>query len=285
MPRKIVTTYSKPHAKRVVCMGDSLTNNYVWGVGSDKFYPVRLEVGMNALGTDVLCRNLGVSGEATGQMIARMSRLIQYEVPELAILYAGTNDLSTNGTTLVTNATAPTTTQFSVTAASGVRFPAGSYITINSQTVLITDQTVDLLTVSPALSGAPILGDTVHCETQNNLQVLGQYLQAAGCSRIVIVGRHYDNFSAAADTTTVQLAANQTLRGLQSAAATTLGVPYCSLYTYMANLITTAVDTQGSFSWHVFDSNIHLNAYGEQIVADAVKATIQAQTGWITALS
>lgn len=285
MPRKIQGLYTKQPTKRAAVMGDSLTNNFVWGVSADKYYPSVLQDLVNGIDGSVLVRNFGVSGEATGQMVARMSCMTQFEVPQLAIIYAGTNDLSTNGTTLVTAATTPTTTQFSVTAASGVRFPAGSYITINSQTVQITSQVVDLLTVTPALSGAPTAGNTVNCATRQNLVVMGQYLQAAGCSRIIIVGRHYDNFSASADTTSVQLPANATLRGLQSAAASDLGVPYCDLYAFMAALITAGTDTQGSFSWHVFNSNIHLNTYGEQIIANALLETIQDQSGWLEALS
>lgn len=282
--RKIQTTYTKFKNRRICCLGDSLTSNYLWGVGAHQFYPRRLQEAVNAAGGNCLARNFGVSGEATGQMIARMALLTQYEVPDLAVLYAGTNDLAANGTTLVTSATTPSTTQFSVTAGSGVRFPAGSYITVNAQTVKIAARSTDLLTVT-ALSGAPVAGNTVNCATRQNLVVLGQYLQTAGCSRIIIAGRHYDNFSASADTTSVQLAANSTLRGLQSAAASDLGVPYCNLYTFMSALIANGTDTQGSFSWHALDSNIHLNAYGEQIIANALLATVQAQSGWLAALS
>ena len=281
--RRIVSAYTAPQAKRIACMGDSLTNNYIWGTGADKFYPARLQAGLNAAGADVLARNFGVSGEATGQMVARMSRMVQYEVPDLAIIYAGTNDLSTNGTTQVTSATAPTTTQFSVTAGSGARFPAGSSIKINGQIVQITARATDLLTVSPALTAAPVSGDTVNCATQQNIVAIGQYLQSAGCSRIIVVGRHYDNFTSGGDTTTVE--ANAPLRALQSAAAAALGVPYLNLYSEMAARITAGTDTQGSFSWHVADANIHLNAYGEQIIADKLLAVVQAQTGWLAALS
>lgn len=285
MPVKIQATYTPVKKFRMAAMGDSLTNNYVWGVGADKYYPPVLQGYLNGLGASVLVRNFGISGQATGQMVGRMNVMTQYGVPDIAIIYAGTNDLSTNGTTLVTNATTPTTTQFSVTAASGVRFPVGSYVKIGSDIVRITTQATDLLTVTPALSSTPSVGATVNCATQQNLTVIGQYLQAAGCGKIIIVGRHYDNFSTGGDTVGTPLAANATLRTLQQAAATTLGVPYCNLYSYMSNLITTNVDTQGSFSWHVFNNNIHLNTYGEKVVADALLQTIQAQTNWLASIS
>lgn len=285
MPVKIQPTYTAVKPFRISAMGDSLTHNYVWGVSGDKYYPAVLQGYLNTLGAKVLVRNFGISGQATGQMVGRINVMTQYEVPDIAIIYAGTNDLSTNGTTLVTNATTATTTQFSVTVGSGVRFPAGSYIKIGSDIVRITAQVVDLLTVTPALSGAPSVGDTVNCATQQNLIVMGQYLQSAGCNKIVIVGRHYDNFSSGGDTTGTPLAANAALRTLQQAAATALNVPYCNLYSYMSNLITTSVDIQGSFSWHVFNNNIHLNTYGEKVVADALLQTIQAQTSWLASIS
>lgn len=285
MPVKIQSTYTSVKKYRISAMGDSLTNNYIWGVNADKYYPCVLQGYLNSLGASVLARNFGISGEATGQMIGRISVMTQYEVPNIAIIYAGTNDLSTNGTTLATNATTATTTQFSVTAGSGVRFPVGSYVKIGSDIVRITNQATDLLTVTPALSGAPSVGATVNCATQQNLVVMGQYLQTAGCNKIIIVGRHYDNFTSGGDTVSTPNAANAALRTLQQAAATALSAPYCDLYAYMSNLITTGVDTQGSYSWNVFNNNIHLNTYGEKIVADALLETIQSQSGWLSSIS
>lgn len=285
MPRAIQTTYTKSKRRRAVSIGDSLTFNNTLGMHAAQFYSRYLEDSLNALGASCHIRNFGISGNATGQMIARMATFTQWEVPDLAIIYAGTNDISTNGTTLVANTTTPAANQFSVTVGSGVRFPQGSYITINSQIVQVTAQATDLLTVSPALSGAPAVGATINCATRQNIGVIGNALKSAGCQKIIVVGRHFDNFAASGDTTSVQLAANQTLRGLQQGAATDLSAPYCDLYTTMAARITGGQDTQGSNSWHVLASNIHLNAYGEQIVAGALLATIQAQSGWLAALS
>lgn len=284
MSKKIQKTYKKAETKIIASIGDSLTNNYVYGVTCAEYHPRRLASALNAIGCAVKPLNLGVSGDSSGMMIARMAGLVQFGVPVVGVIYAGTNDLGTNGTTAVTAATTPSTTQFSVTTGSGVRFPAGSYITINSQTVKIQARSTDLLTVAPALSSAPTTGNAVNCATRQNIVVLGEYLQDAGCNRIIIAGEHYMNYSTGGDTTTVQNATYQTLRGLQSAAATDLDAEYLNLYAYMSALITGGTDTQSSYSWHVADSNIHLNAYGEQIIADAAFGLISGKPDWVSAL-
>ncbi len=122
-------------------------------------------------------------------------------------------------------------------------------------------------------------------DTTANLTAMGVALQAAGCERIIVLGDHYKNFSSGGDTHASPLAAGTTLRAKQLAAATALSAEYISLWTYMDARIVAGTDTQGNYAQHVADSNNHLNAYGEGIVAQALFEKVQATAGWIEALS
>jgi len=280
MPVKIQPTYTKAKAKRIVCMGDSHTFNYVLGLSSADFYPNQLQKLLWAAGANALARNMGISGDTTAQMIVRKSAMTRWETPDLAVIYAGQNDTSAaNITTVASGASA---SQFTVQAGKGIVYKVGAWILVGAESTQVTVQSTDVLTVSPALSGTPSGGTSVQLDTRKNLVVLGQ---ASGASRIVIVNAHYLNYSTGGDTLATPLAGNVALRALQSAAATDLGAAYCDLYTFMRNRIVAGTDAQGSFSWHVLDSNSHLNTYGEGILASAVLATIQAQTGWMDALT
>jgi hypothetical protein len=70
------------------------------------------------------------------------------------------------------------------------------------------------------------------------------------------------------------------LRVEQSAAATALGALYVDFHAYMRALIVATTYAQGDdTAWHVAIGNTHLNNTGEQILADAIYAAMQAQ-GW-----
>lgn len=282
---KTETTYTKsPRKYSAMCVGDSLTLHY--GILShDQFYPYFVQGDMQAVGCPIQFRNAGISGDTTSQMVARMASLLRYGTPDMAVIYGGYND---SGNASSVSGSGATTTSIPVQTGHGVRFAVGSYVRISSQSVRVTAVATDTLTVSPALSGAPANTTAVAIDTQVNLQVIAQYLQAAGCTRIMIVGLHYANYSSGGDTTSAQSATFQTLRGLQSAAATAVGATYVDAYAWMRLLIlngTTVrgvVYVQGDHVWHLADSNIHLTGPGENILADAINAAIPA--AWITAL-
>lgn len=134
--------------------------------------------------------------------------------------------------------------------------------------------------------GASITGAT----TQANIESMVNTEMTAGTQYAVIVSTQYLNYSTGGDTLSTPYATYATLRTFQQAAATARAaaypgrVAYCDLYAYMRNLIVNGTETQGSFSWHVADANQHLNVLGNQYVAAAVLATIQAQPGWLAAL-
>lgn len=149
----------------------------------------------------------------------------------------------------------------------------------------------DVPTIGIIWAGANDPGNgIVGATTQANIQSMAETLFDAGSTYVVIGNTQYLNYSSGGDTTSAQGATYATLKGFQAAAATALialhpgQVAYCDTYAAMRALIVAGTETQGSFSWHVADSNQHLNAHGNQIVADAMLATIQAQDGWLAAL-
>lgn len=134
--------------------------------------------------------------------------------------------------------------------------------------------------------GNSIVGST----TQSNITAMGTTLLNAGVEYLVVLNTQYLNYSSGGDSTGSPYSTYATLRPYQEAATDALETSYpgqvafCDLYAYMRALIVAGTYTQGDHLWHVADSNQHLNAVGEQIVADAVLATIEAQTGWVADL-
>jgi lysophospholipase L1-like esterase len=116
--------------------------------------------------------------------------------------------------------------------------------------------------------------------TQANLETLAEYIQDAGCERVLIVGVHFMNWSSGGDTVATQNATYSTLRTAQQAAGTAAGASYVDAYDYFGDLITAGDYTQGTWAgWHYADSNVHLNATGQTILAAAISAKITA-LGW-----
>ena len=99
------------HSGRSVisCMGDSLTHtSQTFSAGNDggsiggmyptDYYSYKLQQLLAGQNRDVLVRNFGIGGNTTAQMIARQAALVQYEVPDIAIIWGGTNDPNTTVT-------------------------------------------------------------------------------------------------------------------------------------------------------------------------------------------
>lgn len=111
-------------------------------------------------------------------------------------------------------------------------------------------------------------------DTTANIVAAGNKLIALGYTHLVVGLQHYLNFSTGGDTLGAQQVTAAATRAAQQAAATTLGATVADFYTYMRNLIVAGTDTQGSASWHIADSNTHLNAYGESLLAKCVQSVI-----------
>ena len=263
-------------------LGDSLLCADALGMTFAEQTPYVVQQSLSILGCSVRARNLGRSGWSTGQLLNATLAGIPFETPTILVMDAGTNDA--NSTIQVLASPTPTATSFSVTSGQGVKIPAGAKIIIDGQSRTVLTRSTDAITVT-ALSGAPTAGDNVTIDTTANLVASGQIYQAAGCSKILITGKHYINSATGSDDTiSTQNTADGALRLLQQAAATALSCPYVDLYTVMRALIVAGTYTQGDSGWHVYVANIHLNAKGHTIKAGANTAAIQAQSGWMAAL-
>lgn len=283
MTSKAQASYTKSLTyKKLVCVGDSHTYNSTLGVLPTEFYTKKLMDLLNAAGCNLTGYNRGVSGNTSGQMLYRVASL---PAADIAVIYGGTNDRQYD--TTVQASPTPTSTTFTVGSGKGAFYLPGTYLKVGSESALILSVATDAITLSaPLTGGAPAVGTAVVLDTQVNLTAIGTAIRAAGCTRIVYGLMHYYNYSANGDTHSTPLSANVTMRALQSAAAAAVtGAVTCNFWSWMDNLIQTGAAVQGSYSWHVLDSNIHLNAAGELILAQALYATIAAQTGWLAALA
>lgn len=73
----------------VLALGDSLTAGY--GLGAGKAYPELLQARLRAEGFNARVINAGVSGDTTGNGLARLDWALE-EKPDLAIVALGAND-------------------------------------------------------------------------------------------------------------------------------------------------------------------------------------------------
>lgn len=212
----------------IFCIGDSLTQNYSTSTKAGKFWPGQLATKLVADGYQVKAINLGISGNTTTNMLARINAATRSYSPILGVIFGGVNDPG-NG-----------------------------------------------------ISGAI---------TTSNIVAMVSSLIAQGIPRVVIVSAHYRNFAGGVgDTQTVDYAAYVPVRAAQLAAytasvATHPGkVAYCDLHAFLKAVIAAGTEAQNSASWHVGPTDQHPNELGGSYFADAIKATIAAQDGWLDAI-
>lgn len=299
--RKQPTTTPK-WPNRIICIGDSLTHNITTQVNLADFWPTRLGVGLTALGAASNGVNLGTSGNTTGQMIGRLYAVTDSNgdpdigarfgyVPDMAVIFGGVND--PGGTATVQASPTPTTTTFTLDSGKGDKFKAGCWINVNDATGnagaaarRVLSVVGDAITLESALGSAPATGATIRNDTYANINEMIDTLDAAGVEKIMVVSTQYRNWTTGGDSISTPEPVYAAVRAAQLAVATANSVPYVDLYTHMkAILVANPTEIGDDTFWHVAVSDQHLNAYGEQLVADAVIAKIQATTGWLTALS
>ncbi len=272
---KAVAAAGWPFGLSIVSIGDSLTDGVVADVTQDEAYPALLAVDLAAV---VSSLNKGVQGDSTAEMMSRRADIVADGTPDIAIIYGGTNDVSTVGT--VQASPAPTATTFSIETGKGSYYKADGWIKVGGEQAQILSVAADAVTLTAALAGgAPAAGTAVAIDTEKNLTELALYAQSKGCSKVLMVGTHFWNWTSGGDTVDVELARNATLRAYQQAAATAAGAVYVDLYAWMRQLILDGVYTQGDNGWHSSANNQHLNEAGQRILADAFEASIREQ-GW-----
>lgn len=310
-----------PYRHVISALGDSLTFNSAQvaasgGVKPRYFYPTVLAKKLTALnGVTILGRNRGHAGNTTADMVFRFGLMLEYEVPQIAIIWGGVNDPGNSISGLVTSTVqaspTPTTTTFSVAMGDGANFTTGQYVYLGTGSAMrggkIASKSTDAITLAatsddPALVKAPAAGTSVRQGTQANLEWMIQQLLNAGCTRIVVLNTQYLNWSSGGDNAAGETfySTYATLRPFQAAAVDTFAssnpgkVVLCDLWTYMSKIVTNTpsganvidLDTgehyviaQGDFAWHTASGNQHLNILGEEIVARAVLDTL-ADQGW-----
>ena len=250
------------------CIGDSHTFNLSY-LTEPEYWPALVA---GRLGWPYI--NASVSGNSSGQVYSRRRLLVAKDLPHKAVIYVGTNDL--NAAPVVAASPVPSSTVFAIDTGEGY-YVADSWITVGGVSAQIASISSKTITLTAALAGgAPSAGAAVRLDTQKNIEKTVAYLKAQGMAAadIYVCGQHYLNFTSSGDTTTVEQTLAHTTRLAQAAAATAQGVTFIDLYAYMRALILSCAYTQGSASWHIANQNSHLNAIGQQILADAIYAAV-----------
>lgn len=79
----------------IAFMGDSLTHNMELGVPLYLFWPAVATRLLRNENYSVKSRNFGISGNTTTAMVARITEMTQYDVPQVAFVGTGINDVGT----------------------------------------------------------------------------------------------------------------------------------------------------------------------------------------------
>jgi acyl-CoA thioesterase I len=85
-----VASEARPDTIRVVAVGASNTAGK--GVGTERAFPAQLEALLKAKGYDVRVTNVGISGDDTGRMLARIDRVVPDGTRIVILEKAGSND-------------------------------------------------------------------------------------------------------------------------------------------------------------------------------------------------
>lgn len=289
--RKSNTAYNK-FPKHIGVIGDSLSSSFNYSARLWEYWPYLLDTQLAAAGCFARTKTCAISGTTTGMMYSRIPAMLRNgEPPEIAIIFAGVNDPLVYGT--VEASPAPTDTVFTVSSTHGNRFRAGTYINVNDTSCnagtaarKILSVVGDVITLETALPSALTAGDIIRNDTYKNIELMSNYLTSIGCTKQMLVGAQYLNYTTGGDTVSTPYAPYATLRAAQAAVATAKGMVFVDIYASLKARIVGGQTTQGEWTaWHVLDANQHFNAAGQALVGGYIYAAIQAQTGWIAAIS
>ena len=139
----------------LVFIGDSLTDSNAYGLMPADQYPCKVKLGLvsEAAGTRVLERNLGIAGNTSIQMLARIGGALLFGAPDIVFVLAGANDR--NPTLRVNAGGGASTTVIPLVAGAGAYLAVGGYVVIGGQTRRIAAVATDTITLDSALPGAP----------------------------------------------------------------------------------------------------------------------------------
>ncbi len=108
MIRPIPSTVTRSRKLTLASIGDSLTMNYSLGIAPVCAWPEVLAGNLRSAGVSIRSRNFGVSGETSSQNLSRIAAMTQFDVPAIATIWTGHNDL--------TNSIQPATTTSNINA-------------------------------------------------------------------------------------------------------------------------------------------------------------------------
>ena len=243
-----------------------------------------LAIGTQMVGTGggaaMVGASCGHSGDTTAQILAKLPAAFEYGTPSMALILGGTNDANPQGSTAIVANPPPDGAGFGVAPGTAAALAtAGSWLRIGeADGVLVTAVEGDRITCT-GLAAAPAPGARVSIDTVRNLVAIGQALQDGGVMRIMMLGAPGCNFTKSGDWPTIR-PGTQALLGKQRAAATTLGVKFCSLYDFMSARIAAHIDGAASETYQIAPGNVHPGAYGDRVYAMAV-ATAMVTAGWL----
>jgi lysophospholipase L1-like esterase len=307
MPRKIQPTYAKAKKRTLSCMGDSLTDNYGDGVPDYKFWPTVSASQLYALGYPFKSRNFGVSGNKSFEMVNRMAAMTAYDVPDIAFIWAGFNDRSA----ISINSITAVGTTATVTTAVAHGIPIGTYPEIviagavqteYNGTYTATVTGTSTFTYVFAGSGtSPATGTKTftfsYAQTTTYIKAMSETLITTGVTKVVILSVHYLNYPTGGNNSGGSPVGPAPTGGTLSLwnAAHDAYMAELALHpgqfawvdnyaTFYALLVANPSWVNDSTRWNIADANVHLNIYGNQVVAGAVLAVLQA-TGWLTNLT
>lgn len=290
---KLTVLYSGPPAGVLeadgVALGDSFTNNVSFP--ESVFWPAQLQNILNNQGANTVFTNLGHSGMGSAHALYHAKTMTIPPRPTFGIIYVGNNDTNVSNIGIVQAAPAPTTTTFTLDAGKTDFLTAGASVFVGVEpTHVIQGISGNQVTLVTALSGAPVAGTQVIQDTATNIVAASNQLLTNGFTRQIICVNHYMNWTAGFNPDTISTEAPSQVpnpRTPQRAAAATqisaIGAVLSDFYQYMRLRIVNGQDVQGSASWHVADGDVHLNPYGENILAQGIRSVMPP--AWIASIT
>ncbi len=302
--RRTPSSYPVGRRATLALIGDSLSHAISNGCRIDQMSTEVLAAKLRAIGCPLRGRNFAISGNTTTNMLARMAEFFVYDIaPTIAVIFGGVNDPGSS----ISDATTQSNIQAMVrylrngckgTVSIQTSLPANANI---GDRYVVTGDTSTTGGLNPSgMTYATLTGTHAGVqvwECRNSLASVSGWSRVTGFTgasaivpKIIAVSPQFLNWTSGGDTVAAgssHSGQNATYKAVNddiAAACTAETVPFCDLYAYMQSLINAGRDTALSASWHVLGTNQHLNYYGQQVVAEAILATINAQSGWLAAL-
>lgn len=108
----------------------------------------------------------------------------------------------------------------------------------------------------------------------------------SGIQRVIVMAMQWLHFAnGLGDTLTTENVTYGPIRDAQAAAATAQGVTFFDLYTYQRDLIVAGYEGELTGTWAADTNNVHPSVHAGGTWAKGLLAHIQAQSGWITAIT